>query len=115
VPVPPHAGPAEPYGLFRPDRKGRSVVETVVANMRPIAGAKQDSYGCSVLVMTRRQPEGQTVRNHTEVLRAAELAHDTGCDYFETKAMFDDEHQVVQVPQDILDSVEGQLAEAARL
>ncbi|KJS52765.1 radical SAM protein, partial [Streptomyces rubellomurinus subsp. indigoferus] len=80
------AGTAETYGLFRPDRKGRSVFDKVVANMRLLAGAKTGALGYSFLVMTRREPDGRTVSNHTEVLRAAELAHDIGCDYFETKA-----------------------------
>ncbi|MFD5432202.1 radical SAM protein [Kitasatospora sp. NPDC127067] len=109
------AGTAGTYGLFRPDRKGRSVFDKVVANMRLLAEAKSGALGYSFLVMTRREPDGRTVSNHTEVLRAAELAHDIGCDYFETKAMFDEEHHVIQVSQDILDAVDRQLAEAARL
>ncbi|MEU1284150.1 radical SAM protein [Kitasatospora sp. NPDC005856] len=109
------AGTPGTYGRFRPDRKGRSVFDKVVANMRLLAEAKNGALGYSFLVMTRREPDGRTVSNHTEVLRAAELAHDIGCDYFETKAMFDDEHHVVQVSQEILDSVDRQLAEAARL
>ncbi|MER7701975.1 radical SAM protein [Kitasatospora sp. NPDC097605] len=109
------AGTAETYGVFRPDRKGRSVFDKVVANMRLLAAAKTGALGYSFLVMTRQEKDGRVVSNHTEVLRAAELAHDIGCDYFETKAMFDDDHHVIQVSQDILDSVDGQLAEAARL
>ncbi|WP_380282258.1 radical SAM protein [Kitasatospora purpeofusca] len=109
------AGSAETYGVFRPDRKGRSVFDKVVANMRLLAEAKTGALGYSFLVMTRQERDGRIVSNHTEVLQAAELAHDIGCDYFETKAMFDEEHHVIQVSQDILDSVDGQLAEAARL
>ncbi|MFE4518810.1 radical SAM/SPASM domain-containing protein [Kitasatospora sp. NPDC056783] len=107
------AGTAETYGLFRPDRKGRSVFDKVVANMRLLAEAKTGALGYSFLVMTRQEPDGRFVTNHTEVLLAAELAHDIGCDYFETKAMFDEEHHVIQVSQNILESVDLQLAEAA--
>ncbi|MFF8771838.1 radical SAM protein [Kitasatospora sp. NPDC015120] len=109
------AGTSGTYGLFRPDRKGRSVFDKVVANMRLLAGVKTGALGYSFLVMTRQEPDGRVVTNHTEVLQAAELAHDIGCDYFETKAMFDDDHHVIQVSQEILDSVDSQLAEAARL
>ncbi|MFF2954130.1 radical SAM protein [Kitasatospora sp. NPDC057965] len=109
------AGSSDTYGLFRPDRKGRSVFDKVVANMRLLAGAKTGALGYSFLVMTRQEPDGRVVSNHTEVLQAAELAHDIGCDYFETKAMFDEEHHVIQVSEDILESVDRQLAEAARL
>ncbi|MEU0986807.1 radical SAM protein [Streptomyces sp. NPDC005953] len=109
------AGTPETYGIFRPDRKGRSVFDKVVGNMRLLAEAKQGALGYSFLVMSRRLSDGTTVSNHGEVLQAAELAHDIGCDYFETKAMFDDDHHIIQVPEDILDSVDRQLEKAARL
>ncbi|MFI6770497.1 radical SAM protein [Streptomyces sp. NPDC050355] len=107
------AGTRETYGLFRPDRKGRSVFDKVIENMRLFAEAKRGALGYSFLVMSRQEPDGRTVTNSHEVLRAAELAHDIGCDYFETKAMFDDDHHIVQVPQGVLASVDRQLAEAA--
>ncbi|MFH8618281.1 radical SAM protein [Streptomyces sp. NPDC017979] len=109
------AGTSETYGIFRPDRKNRSVFDKVVANMRLLAEAKKGALGYSFLVMTRRQPDGTVVSNHHEVLTAARLARDIGCDYFETKAMFDDEHHVIQVPEDILGSVDEQLREAREL
>ncbi|QNP74826.1 radical SAM protein [Streptomyces roseirectus] len=109
------AGTAGTYGRFRPDRKGHSVFDKVIANMRLLAAEKTGALGYSFLVMSREEPDGTTVTNHHEVLRAAELAHDIGCDYFETKAMFDDDHHIVQVPRATLDSVDRQLAEAARL
>ncbi|WP_043264230.1 radical SAM protein [Streptomyces sp. CT34] len=106
------AGTSDTYRLFRPDRKGRSVFDKVIGNMRLLAEAKAGALGYSFLVMTRQEPDGTVVGNHNEVLRAAELAHDIGCDYFETKAMFDDGHHVVQVPDGILASVEEQLDRA---
>ncbi|WP_369148912.1 radical SAM protein [Streptomyces sp. R44] len=109
------AGTEETYGRFRPDRKGRSVFDKVIGNMRLLAAEKKGALGYSFLVMSRQEADGTTVTNHHEVLRAAELAHDIGCDYFETKAMFDDDHHIVQVPRELLDSVDRQLAEASRL
>ncbi|GGZ40085.1 hypothetical protein GCM10010387_38060 [Streptomyces inusitatus] len=106
------AGTSETYGVFRPDRKGRSVFDKVIGNMRLLAGVKKGALGYSFLVMTRRLPDGTMVSNHHEVLQAARLARDIGCDYFETKAMFDDGHHVIQVAEDILKSVDEQLAEA---
>ncbi|MER8041663.1 radical SAM protein [Streptomyces sp. NPDC094032] len=109
------AGTADTYGRFRPDRKGRSVFDKVIENMRLLAAEKSGALGYSFLVMSRRESDGTTVTNHHEVLTAAELAHDIGCDYFETKAMFDDDHHIVQVPGELLASVDRQLAEASRL
>lgn len=109
------AGTSDTYRLFRPDRKGRSVFDKVIANMRMLAAAKKGALGYSFLIMSRQEPDGTVVSNHQEVLEAAELAHDIGCDYFETKAMFDDGHHIVQVAQETLDSVDDQLEKAARL
>ncbi|MFF2809024.1 radical SAM protein [Streptomyces sp. NPDC058000] len=109
------AGSSETYRRFRPDRKGRSVFDKVIGNMRLLAEAKRGALGYSFLVMTRQEPDGTVVSNHHEVLQAAELAHDIGCDYFETKAMFDDGHHVIQVPDEILASVDEQLDKAAVL
>ncbi|MGV9882092.1 radical SAM protein [Streptomyces sp. NPDC003006] len=109
------AGTSETYGVFRPDRKGGSVFDKVIANMRLLAEAKRGALGYSFLVMSRQLKDGSTVSNHHEVLRAAELAHGIGCDYFETKAMFDDDHHVIDVPRQLLDSVDRQLEKAAGL
>ncbi|MGW0536828.1 radical SAM protein [Streptomyces sp. NPDC003032] len=109
------AGTSETYGVFRPDRKGGSVFDKVIANMRLLADAKRGALGYSFLVMSRQLKDGSTVSNHHEVLQAAELAHGIGCDYFETKAMFDDDHHVIDVPQQLLDSVDRQLEKAAGL
>ncbi|MEV3873548.1 radical SAM protein [Streptomyces sp. NPDC049906] len=108
------AGTSDTYRKFRPDRKGRSVFDKVTGNMRLLAEAKKGALGYSFLVMTRREPDGTVISNHHEVLEAAGLAHDIGCDYFETKAMFDDGHHVIQVSEDLLRSVDDQLAEAER-
>lgn len=112
------AGSSGTYGLFRPDRKGASVFDRVIANMHLLAEAGTGALGYSFLVMTRPPaPGGGTdqVSNHHEVLRAAELAHDIGCDYFEVKAMFDEEHHVVGMAPEILESVNSQMSQAKRL
>lgn len=109
------AGTSHTYGVFRPDRKGESVFDRVIGNMRLLAEAKHGALGYSFLVMTREEENGRTVSNHHEVLQAAELANDIGCDYFEVKAMFDEQHHVVGVPDEVLESVESQLRQAAHL
>ena len=104
------AATPETFGAFRPDRKGGSVFDKVIRNMRELAASRLGALGYSFLVMVR-----QNRSNHHEVLRAAELARDIGCDYFEVKAMFDDSHHIVDVANEVLDSVESQLAQARRL
>ncbi|MFJ4184558.1 radical SAM protein [Kitasatospora sp. NPDC089509] len=109
------AGTSATYGVFRPDRKGASVFDRVIANMRLLAKAKSGALGYSFLLMSRPQADGKSVSNHHEVHTAAELAYDIGCDYFEVKAMFDDDHHIIPVADSLLSSVEEQLARAARL
>jgi MoaA/NifB/PqqE/SkfB family radical SAM enzyme len=103
------------YRTFRPDRKGDSVFDHVISNMRQLAAVKKGALGYSFLVMVRQEPGGPPVSNHHEVLRAAELAKDIGCDYFEVKAMFDEQHHVVGVAEEVLASVDTQIGQARHL
>lgn len=109
------AATTDTYRTFRPDRKGGSVFDHVIDNMRELAAVKRGALGYSFLVMVRQEEGGPTVSNHHEVLAGVELARDIGCDYFEVKAMFDEEHHVVGVPEDVLASVEAQLDQARHL
>jgi MoaA/NifB/PqqE/SkfB family radical SAM enzyme len=109
------AATTETYRTFRPNRKGGSVFDQVIGNMRQLAAVKKGALGYSFLVMVRQEENGPAVSNHHEVLTGAELAKDIGCDYFEVKAMFDEQHHVVGVAQEVLASVEAQLAQAHHL
>ncbi|MBB5159527.1 radical SAM protein [Saccharopolyspora phatthalungensis] len=109
------AATRETFGIFRPDRKGGSVFDKVIENMRALAESKRGALGYSFLVMVREDESPSAVSNHHEVLQAAELAKEIGCDYFEVKAMFDDDHHIVGVPDEVLESVESQIAQARKL
>jgi len=109
------AATTETFRTFRPNRKDVSVFDRVIENMRRLAAVKRGALGYSFLVMVREQDGRPAVSNHAEVLQAAELAKDIGCDYFEVKAMFDESHHVVGVAEEVLASVAEQLARARRL
>jgi len=109
------AATTETYRTFRPNRKGGSIFDQVIGNMRQLAAVKKGALGYSFLVMVRQEENRPAVSNHHEVLTGAELAKDIGCDYFEVKAMFDEQHHVVGVAQEVLASVEAQLAQAHHL
>ncbi len=109
------AATSETYRIFRPDRRGRSVFDKVITNMRRLAAVKTGALGYSFLVMVRTEADGTTVSNHHEVLSAAALAKDIGCDYFEVKAMFDEQHHVVEVSEEVLASVDTQIEQARHL
>jgi MoaA/NifB/PqqE/SkfB family radical SAM enzyme len=105
------AATVETFGLFRPNRQGHSVFDKVIGNMREFAECKSGALGYSFLVM----PRGDGSSNHHEVLAGAQLAKDIGCDYFEVKAMFDEEHHIVGMADRVLESVETQLESAREL
>lgn len=106
------AGTAETYGVFRPDRGGRSRFDHVISNMRQLAAVKTGSLGYSFLVMTRRDGNGEIVEsNVAEIAQAAALARDIGCDYFEVKAVFDENHYIESQPEHVLAELDAQLVQ----
>lgn len=106
------AATTETYRTFRPNRKGESVFDQVIENMRRFAAVKKGALGYSFLVIVREDDGQPAVSNHHEVFAAAELAKDIGCDYFEVKAMFDEEHHIVGVTEEVLTSIADQIERA---
>jgi MoaA/NifB/PqqE/SkfB family radical SAM enzyme len=110
------AGSTETSAVFRPNKRGGSEFDKVIENMRSFAAVKRGQLGYSFLIMTREASNGTPdVSNHHDVLRAATLAKDIGCDYFELKTMFDDDHFVVRMPEKILEEIRAQLDAASEL
>lgn len=109
------AGSTETFKIFRPNKQGESEFAKVIENMRSLAAVKSGQLGYSFLVMTRPERDGAEAQsNHHEIFKAAELAKSIGCNYFELKTMFDDDHFVVDLPATTLEDIRKQLA-AARL
>lgn len=103
------AATTETYQLFRPDRGGNSKFAKVIANLRSLGRAKQGQLGYSFLVMSRRDEQGHVVAtNAHEVLQAAQLAKEVGCDFFEMKCMFDDDHYLIDQPTEVLEALKTQ-------
>ncbi len=109
------AATTDTYRRFRPNRKGVSVFDHVIDNMRRFAAVKKGTLGYSFLVMVRQDDGESVVSNHHEVLAAAELAKGIGCDYFEVKVMFDEGHHIVGLAEDVLASLTDQLKQARSL
>ncbi|MET8543719.1 radical SAM protein [Kitasatospora sp. NPDC004799] len=110
------AGTAETYAAFRPARGKRSVFPQVIENMRLLAGRKAGRLGYSFLLMQRLDEDGRvTESNYHEVYRAGVLAKEIGCDYFEVKAMLDEDHYTVNQRADDIAAVEEQIARLREL
>lgn len=105
------AGTEETYARFRPSRGKRSVFPLVVENMRQLAKRKSGRLGYSFLLMQRRDERGEVVEsNYHELHTAGLLAKELGCDYFEVKAMLDDDHFTVNQRAEDIELVEEQIA-----
>ncbi len=104
------AGTAETYEKFRPSRSGRNVFAHVIENMRLLARNKQGALGYSYLLMARGHEPDNLVHNFGEVLQAATLARDIGCDYFEVKPSYDMEHFLINQSPGLREMLSTQLS-----
>jgi hypothetical protein len=110
------AATAQTYDKFRPSKARRSAFPVVIENMRRLAERKRGRLGYSFLLMQRFAADGTLLdTNYGEVLAAGALAKDIGCDYFELKAMLDNDHFTVNQRPDDIALVETQLDRLAAL
>lgn len=84
------------FSSFRPSRMPDSF-HRVLTNIELLAKAKTGLLGYSFLVMERVNDAGMVTTNAHEIVKAALLARDTGCDYFELKPMVDEHHNLIQL------------------
>lgn len=77
----------ELFNKLRPSKSGKSKFDFIVENMKMLAEIKQGKLGFSYLIQTEADGFG-VVPNVHEIYKAAELARDIGCDYFEIKPSY---------------------------
>ena len=130
------AATSETFNRIRPSKAGTSLFDNVILNMRAYASVKKrenklgfsfmifasGNYGFKGIPIVSRSgvervdllKESISTNVH-EILQAAQLAKDIGCDYFEVKPMYDVNHFSVMQSQEIADIVEDQLDMASTL
>ncbi|MCU7835954.1 MAG: radical SAM protein [gamma proteobacterium symbiont of Taylorina sp.] len=81
------AGTTETFKILRPSKGGKSKFDSIVENMRKLAEVKTGKLGYSYLIQTPRDGQG-IISNIDEIYKAAVLARDIGCDYFEVKPSY---------------------------
>ena len=107
------AGSAEIFSEFRPHRSGRSQFDLVIKNMTNLARVKSGLLGYSFLLLSKFSATHELVStNAVDIAKAANIAREIGCDYFEVKPAFDLMHylqrqddKVVQIVNDQLSSI----------
>lgn len=84
--------------------------DQVIEGMRALALRKRGALGYSFLLVSRRDTTGEvTLSNLEEVLPAAELAREIGCDYFEVKPEYDADHFLKAHPVGAIRQLEADL------
>ncbi len=94
------AGCEEVFQQYRPHASGKSQFNKVIAGMRKLAKKRTTKLGFSFLVLEKVGADKQhsdkgknfVETNATDISKAAKLAKDIGCDYFEVKPSFDPFH-----------------------
>ena len=94
------AGCEEVFQQYRPHSSGKSQFNKVISGMRKLAESRTTKLGYSFLVLEKldsdklRDEKGKNFveTNATDIHKAAKLAKDIGCDYFEVKPSFDPFH-----------------------
>lgn len=101
------AATQETFSIFRPSNIPESF-KKVTGNMSALANTKQGLMGYSFLLVERRGSNGDSVTNAHEVFRAAQLARELGCDYFEVKPAVDIHHNLIPFSLPIRESLSEQ-------
>ena len=94
------AGCEEVFQQYRPHASGKSQFNKVIDGIKQLAKARTTKLGYSFLVLEKvdsdksRNEKGKNYveTNATDIFKAAQLAKEIGCDYFEVKPSFDPFH-----------------------
>ena len=94
------AGCSEIFQEYRPHVSGKSQFNKVIEGMKKISKIKKTKLGYSFLVLEKQGADrtksesgnNYVETNATDIFKAAKLAKEIGCDYFEVKPSFDPFH-----------------------
>ena len=84
------AGSEEVFQKYRPHISGKSQFKKVIDGMYKLCKNKKGKVGYSYLILEKQDKDGKHLEsNAPDILNAAKIAKDMGCDYFEVKPSFD--------------------------
>lgn len=109
------AATIEMYKYLRPDKSGNSNFDRVISNMKMLAKNKTGILGYSFLIRTEADGTNFTKTNIFEVKKAARLAKDIGCDYFEVKPSYNMDHFLVMHNEEYMQKLETEINELSDL
>ena len=108
------AGTQSTFEIFRPS-KIRNGFEKIISNLEKLAKIKKGKLGYSFLLIERSNSNGTVINNCHEILIAAKLAKEIGCDYFEFKPMVNEHHHLIPFSQNAKNLITEQLEQLSNL
>ncbi len=117
------AGCEEVFQQYRPHASGKSQFNKVINGMRKLAKARTTKLGYSFLVLEKVGPDksyndkskNYVETNATDIHKAAILAKDIGCDYFEVKPSFDPFHFLNETSSAMVNIIKDELEKCSPL
>lgn len=117
------AGCEEVFQEYRPHASGKSQFNKVIDGMRKLSEARTTKLGFSFLVLEKvgsdktRNDKGKNYvkTNATDIYKAAKLAKDIGCDYFEAKPSFDPFHYLNETSNLMAEIIKSELKKSDHL
>lgn len=117
------AGTKETFNRIRPSKTGKSMFTVAIRNMEAFAKVKRGKLGYSFMVFNQgsygfkgipiQSGALDSVKHITtnvhEIYKAAKLAREIGCDYFELKPMYDVNHYAIMQPAELTKVVDEQI------
>ena len=105
------AGSEKMFQEFRPHASGKSQFKSVIEQMEELAKMKVGKLGYSFLILSKKDKSGKVLSsNVTDIEKAANVAKNIGCDYFEVKPAFDIMHYLNKQSKEVVDIVNEQLS-----
>lgn len=117
------AGSEDVFQQYRPHASGKSQFKKVIDGMRKLAEARTTKLGFSFLVLEKLDADKKynekgknfVETNATDIFKAAKLAKDIGCDYFEVKPSFDPFHFLNDTSELMANIIKDELHKSAPL
>ncbi|MDD5728857.1 MAG: radical SAM protein [Victivallales bacterium] len=114
------AATPETFKHIRPSRTGESMFGKLLENMKMYAKVKKGTLGYSFMIYTegefsKADNKSGNFSNVDEIALAAQIAKDSGCDYFEIKPMYNINHFAVCQKTELISKIMDQINKAAAL
>ena len=109
------AGSPEVFQKYRPHRSGKSQFNSIIEQMKELSKIKKGKLGYSFLVLSMYSEDKKPETNATDIEKAAIVAKEIGCDYFEVKPSFDMMHFLVTQSDYVNNTVDEQLKNIRKL